>query len=48
MYGMLKPDDIIVTNGATHHCKLKQGSKIVFQFKYFNKIYKSFLYIYGE
>ena len=27
---MLKAENIVVTNGATHHFKLKQGSKIVF------------------
>ena len=42
---MFKSGNIVVTNGATHF-KLKQGSKIVFQFKYFNLIYKSLLHIY--
>ena len=35
MYGMFKSENIVVWNGVTY-CKLKQGSKIVFQFKYFN------------
>ena len=43
MYKMFKSENIVVTNGTTRY-KLKQGSKIVFQFKYFNWIYESFLY----
>jgi hypothetical protein len=31
MWRMFKPENIIVTNGTTH-CKLKQGSEIVFFF----------------
>jgi hypothetical protein len=34
MWGMIKLEKIVVTNETTH-CKLKQGSKIVFQLKYF-------------
>ena len=37
MYGMLKSENIVDTNGTTH-CKLKQGSKIVFHFKYSTSI----------
>ena len=44
---MFKLENIVVTNGTTH-CKLKQGKKTVFQFKYFNWIYKNFLYIYEK
>ena len=35
MQGMFKSKNIVVTNGTTY-CKLKQCSKIVFKFKYFN------------
>jgi hypothetical protein len=34
MQGRFKLENIVVTDGTTH-CRLKQGSKIVFQFKYF-------------
>ena len=31
---MFTSKNIVVVNGTTHHCRLKQGSKIVLQFKY--------------
>ena len=36
MWGVFKPENIVVTNETALHCKLKQASKIIFQFKCFN------------
>ena len=44
---MFKSENIVVKNG-TIFCKLKHGSEMVSQLKYFTLIYKSFLYMYEE
>jgi hypothetical protein len=46
---LIRKYSTVAANGTTHHCKLKQGSKIVlFNSNTLIKFKKVFLYIYEE